>query len=125
MHYSSQSLKNSRCEFHTMHRNRVATGTRQQDLSPFCSLPTSIFGHRTSSSAAPRPSLFLFSPRVKPSVVAFSLTTSAAVRLWSGGPPAFSTHFDGDVAGHRDCDQRREFENSMKPTFDDRHVTIK
>lgn len=84
IHYSTQSLKNSRCEFSTMHRNRVATGTRQQDLSLFRSPPLPASSTTTHRPLRPRrPSLpfsLLFA------VAAFSLTTSA-VRLWSDLPP--------------------------------------
>lgn len=97
IHYSTQSPKNSRCEFSTMHRNRVATGTRQQDLSPFCSLPSQ--HHRATIHRPLRPRPSLSSPRMNGATlaVAFSLTTSA-VRLWSGLAGAFSARFYSDVA---------------------------
>lgn len=59
IHYSTQSLKNSRCEFSTMHRNRVATGTRQQDLSLFRSPPLPASSTTTHRPLRPRPSPFL------------------------------------------------------------------
>jgi len=82
IHYSTQSSKNSRCEFSTMHRNRVATGTRQQDLSPFCSPPLPASSTTSSSATVFLSFSLLFA------VVAFSLIT-LAVRLWSGAVSRF------------------------------------
>lgn len=90
IHYSTQSPKNSRCEFSTMHRNRVATGTRQQDLSPLCS-PSSAASSATAcrplrSWPSPSASLLVLRVNGATSVVAFSLTTP-------GGSPLLRSFF--------------------------------
>lgn len=87
IHYSTQSSKNSRCEFNTMHRNRVATGTRQQDLSPFRSSPPPASSTTTHRPLRPRPSLFLSPLRGRRFLV--NDVAASAVRLWSGAVSRF------------------------------------
>lgn len=76
--------KNSRCEFSTMHRNRVATGTRQQDLSP-CSLSSPLqLPVTTRSFLWPRPSSLLLAVDVRRFLVNERRGGPARSRLFFG-----------------------------------------